>query len=43
VRSGNFTGWRPELYGAELTGRTLGIVGMGAVGRMIGIVCWGLK
>ena len=35
VRSGNFTGWRPELYGAELTGRTLGIVGMGAVGRMI--------
>src|SRR5258705_1005387 len=35
VRSGNFTGWRPELYGAGLTGRTLGIVGMGAVGRMI--------
>src|SRR5258706_3686147 len=35
VRSGNFIGWRPELYGAGLAGRTLGIVGMGAVGRTI--------
>ena len=35
VRGGNFTGWRPELYGTGLTGRMLGIVGMGAVGRAI--------
>ena len=35
VRSGNFIGWRPELYGTGLSGRTLGIVGMGAVGRAI--------
>lgn len=35
VRSGMFRGWRPELYGCGLTGRTLGIIGMGAVGRAI--------
>lgn len=35
IRSGNFHGWRPELYGTGLTGRTLGIIGMGAVGRAI--------
>lgn len=35
VRSGRFDGWRPMLYGAGLTGRTLGIIGMGAVGRAI--------
>lgn len=35
IRSGGFRGWRPELYGAGLTGRTLGIIGMGAVGRAI--------
>ncbi|MDD3517528.1 MAG: phosphonate dehydrogenase [Chromatiales bacterium] len=35
VRSGGFTGWRPRLYGTGLTGRTLGIIGMGAVGRAI--------
>ena len=35
IRSGGFHGWRPELYGAGLTGRTLGIIGMGAVGRAI--------
>ncbi len=33
IRSGGFQGWRPELYGTGLTGRTLGIIGMGAVGR----------
>ncbi len=33
VRSGDFRGWRPELYGAGITGRTLGIIGMGAVGH----------
>lgn len=35
VRSGSFDGWRPILYGAGLTGRTLGIIGMGAVGQAI--------
>ncbi len=35
VRSGNFNGWRPELYGTGLAGHTLGIIGMGAVGRAI--------
>jgi phosphonate dehydrogenase len=35
IRSGSFRGWRPELYGTGLTGRTLGIIGMGAVGRAI--------
>jgi phosphonate dehydrogenase len=35
MRSGNFTGWRPELYGAGLSGRVVGIVGMGAVGRTV--------
>jgi phosphonate dehydrogenase len=35
IRSGDFRGWRPELYGIGLTGRTLGIIGMGAVGRAI--------
>lgn len=35
VRSGRFRGWRPELYGCGLAGRTLGIIGMGAVGRAI--------
>jgi phosphonate dehydrogenase len=35
VRSGKFNGWRPELYGAGLAGRTLGIIGMGAVGQAI--------
>ena len=35
IRSGGFRGWRPELYGTGLTGRTVGIIGMGAVGRAI--------
>mgnify|MGYP001544669262 CR=1 FL=1 len=33
VRSGNFAGWRPVLYGAGLSGRRLGFIGLGAVGR----------
>lgn len=37
VRSGEFRGWRPELYGAGLNGRTVGIIGMGAVGHAIAI------
>lgn len=35
VRSGQFNGWRPELYGRGLAGRTVGIIGMGAVGRAL--------
>jgi len=35
VRNGSFTGWRPELYGAGIAGSTVGIVGMGNIGRAI--------
>jgi phosphonate dehydrogenase len=35
VRSGKFAGWRPELYGTGLSGRTAGIVGMGQLGRAL--------
>lgn len=37
VRSGRFAGWRPVLYGAGLDGATVGIIGLGAVGRAIGV------
>jgi len=35
VRSGNFRGWRPALYGSGLHGRTIGIAGMGRLGRAL--------
>lgn len=35
VRSGNFRGWRPALYGSGLHGRTIGIAGMGRLGRSL--------
>jgi phosphonate dehydrogenase len=35
VRRGEYRGWRPRLYGTDLRARTLGIVGMGAVGRAV--------
>lgn len=35
IRSGKFAGWRPELYGAGMAGNTVGIIGMGKVGRAI--------
>lgn len=35
ARSGTFNGWRPQLYGTGLTGRTAGLIGMGAVGRAL--------
>ena len=35
VRSGAFQGWRPLLYGTGLVGGTLGIIGMGSVGRAL--------
>ncbi|MGE0313607.1 MAG: phosphonate dehydrogenase [Lautropia sp.] len=35
VRSGRFDGWQPTRYGIGLAGRTLGLIGMGAVGQAI--------
>lgn len=35
IRDDGFHGWRPSLYGMGLAGRTVGIVGFGAVGRAI--------
>jgi len=35
VRGGGFAGWRPVLYGAGLSGATVGLVGHGAVGRAV--------
>jgi glyoxylate reductase len=36
VRGGGFVGWRPELgIGSDVTGRTLGIVGPGRIGRAV--------
>jgi phosphonate dehydrogenase len=35
IRSGNFAGWRPTLYGASLSGATVGMVGFGKVGRAL--------
>jgi phosphonate dehydrogenase len=32
VRSGKFAGWRPHLYGVGLSGRVIGMLGMGAIG-----------
>jgi lactate dehydrogenase-like 2-hydroxyacid dehydrogenase len=36
VRSGRWTGWRPtHLMGADVTGKTLGILGMGRIGAAV--------
>jgi phosphonate dehydrogenase len=35
VRSGDYHGWRPQLYGAGLEGARVGYVGFGAIGRAI--------
>ena len=36
VRAGRWTGWRPtHLMGAEVTGKTLGILGMGRIGTAV--------
>jgi phosphonate dehydrogenase len=37
VRSGQFAGWRPVLYGAGFSGKTAGILGMGALGRALAV------
>ena len=33
IRSGQFQGWRPVLFGGGLTGKTVGILGMGKLGQ----------
>ena len=36
ARSGNWTGWHPtQMLGAPVTGQTVGIIGMGRIGRTI--------
>lgn len=35
IRSGEFQGWRPILYGRGLAGSTVGIIGFGSVGRAL--------
>ncbi len=36
IRSGKWNGWRPDLLlGTEVSGKTLGIIGMGRIGRAV--------
>ena len=35
IRSGQFQGWRPNLYGTGLAGSVVGIVGMGQIGHRV--------
>jgi phosphonate dehydrogenase len=35
VRASGYDGWRPVLYGAGVDGKTIGIVGFGAVGQAV--------
>lgn len=35
IRTGDYQGWRPILYGTGLAGSTVGIIGYGAVGRVL--------
>lgn len=42
VRAGEWTGWQPtQLLGTHVTGRTVGIVGMGRIGKAIATRCHG--
>ena len=35
VRCGDFSGWRPILYGKGIDGSTVGLIGAGAIGKAI--------
>lgn len=35
VRSGQFRGWQPRFYGLGIAGATVGIVGMGPIGKAV--------
>lgn len=35
VRSGDFAGWLPRFYGLGIEGASLGVVGMGAIGKAV--------
>lgn len=40
LRAGGWTGWHPtQLMGAQVTGKTLGVVGMGRIGQAIAWRC----
>lgn len=43
VRSGEFKGWRPVLYGSGLAGKTIGILGMGRLGQAFARLVSGFK
>ncbi len=35
IRQGDFPGWRPIWYGAGISGSTVGLIGLGAIGKAI--------
>lgn len=37
IKNGTYAGWRPELYGKSLSGSTVGIIGMGKIGRALAL------
>lgn len=37
IRSDQFRGWRPRFYGSSLSGSTIGLYGMGALGKALAI------
>ena len=46
VRDGEFTGWSPEFFlGTELSGKTLGIIGFGRIGKLVAklALCFSMK